>query len=328
MKLFFPTIALATAACLCTQIPFVQGKAIRRSNDEAAGYTHTPGAGISQQRDLQTPDLALLFDALTSGIPSIIAVAAQGLVNVMTTLITNPAGFLEALAEAIANVITAVVTTVVNVAAATLPELISGIIVNVVSAFDPSDLPFLAGETVLGDATCMYNYTVTSAQLSKLSSANVAGISVENPVIDDSVITTGIAGTFSFEELLWTFKGDLTTDDSSCADMSYTAVAKMTNPTIDLDLTFTGELQFNSTTNTDWISITEVNIAKFDLSGFEYVWSSNDGPIELQDVLAPNIDETIDMAIEATSEPENLLNATGIVLPYAIDTTVDIPLFG
>lgn len=334
MKLFFPTIALATAACLCTLTPIVQGKAVRRSNDEAAGYKYTPaGAGRSQQqRDLQAPDIELLIEALASGIPAIVDVALAGLLDVLDTLVTDPGSFFEALAEAIANVVTAVVTTVVNIVAATLPELISGVIVNVVSTFDPTDLPtFLAGETALNDTTCMYNYTVTFAQLSKLSSANIGGLSIENPVISDSVLAAGVAGTFSFDELLWTFKGDLTTnntDDASCEDMSYTAVAKMTDPTIVLDLSFAGELKFNSTTNSDWITITEVDIAKFDLSGSNYDWISNDGPEELEEVLAANIDETIVMAEDATSVPETLLNATGIELPYGIDTTIDIPFFG
>lgn len=274
-----------------------------------------------------SPDPAAFLDALVAGIPSLIVVAVNGLTDVLTTLVTDPANLFNAIFEAVFNLVAAAVVIVVNVGAALLPPVINGIIQTVLAGFDPMTLTTEGGDGdyLHNDGQCTWSYDIDSLELIGLSSGSLNGLVLNDVVLESSTISASLEASLGYSSLDWKFMGNLYTNSTDCQNTTYTTTATMTNPFIDIKVDFAGDLVFNSTTNTDVISFTEVNFEELTMGNFDsYVF---DGDYDFLNIkLAEEIDSFVETAETATSDPNNFLNSTGITLPYSFDTGTDIPL--
>lgn len=132
----FPVHALAfalstTALLASTSFGQQQAQALETSKIEKLRhkiFENRRRRADDHHRNLEdsSPDPAAFLDALVAGIPSLIVVAVDGLVDVLTTLVTDPANLFNAIFEAAFNLVAAAVVIVVNVGAALLPPVING----------------------------------------------------------------------------------------------------------------------------------------------------------------------------------------------------------
>lgn len=278
-------------------------------------------------RDLQSPDTKAIFSALYKGTGDTISVASSEAANILMTLVTNPTGLMEAIAQALANVVATLISILINVGAAALPGVISAAIGTFLESFDPYTIDITHSPFYLkDDGICTWNYTVSSLTVSGSSSYILDSLSIEDLGIEDGTFFGSATGEFSFAELLCEFDGDLIAVSGGCVDTPFTAVATLTEPGAMGEGSFSGQIFFNETTGTDVLLFDEVEVTTIDLKNLDgYTWDTNDSA--LIDALSGRIDDIIEKVESVTTNITGLMDIIGAKLPYAVDSGMNIPLF-
>jgi len=278
-------------------------------------------------RGLQSPDTMAIFSALSKGTGDTISIVFSEAANILMTLVTNPTGLMEAIAQALANIVATVVSILINVGAAALPGVISAAIGSFLESFDPYTLDITHDPAYLkDDGVCTWNYTVSSLTVSGSSSYILDNLSIEDLGIEGDTFFGSANGEFLFAELLCEFAGDLIAVSGGCVDTPFTAVATLTEPGAMGEGSFSGQIFFNETTGTDMLLIDEVEVTNVDLKNLDgYTWNTNDSA--LIDALSGTIDDIIGKVESATSNITAFMDIIGANLPYTVDSGMDIPLF-